>query len=77
MERIRTREQVLKDPTKPSKYGAIESIAEERTNRGKVDDSNISRSIERQANLSHISGPMEEVGISTAGRDGKGMLIYD
>lgn len=71
MERIKTRE-----VGKTIKYGAIEAIAEERTNRGNTSEG-ISRSIERQANLSHISGPMEEVGISTAGRDGKGMLIYD
>ncbi len=55
----------------------VETITEEQTNRNQNTEE-ISKSLERHAaNLSQISGPLDEVGISTAPRDKSGLFIYD
>lgn len=76
-DRIRHQELFLSGFAKLRSGPIVETIAEEQTNRNQNTDE-ISKSLERHAaNLSQISGPMEEVGISTAPRDKSGLLIYD
>lgn len=76
-ERIKNQESLLKGVAK-LKYGPIvESIAEELNTKAQNTEE-ITKSLERHAaNLSQISGPLEEIGISTAPRDGKGLILYD
>ena len=75
-ERMRHQELFLSGVAKLRSGPIVEAIAEEQTYRQNTEE--ISKSLERHAaNLSQISGPIEEVGISTAPRDKSGLLIYD